>query len=629
MKKRILSLLMTLLVAVCFVPTLAFADETGMKTVTINVGGANGEYEDYEITATEIKLLKENTIYELTGTTDKKINMWGSNPPDAVKTLYLKLNNASLNGGFELINSYGAKLAVEVPKGTTNTVKKLYAVDLSITGAGTLNSGDLGVTQQSSSDSRKLTSRLYIKDTKIAVTQPSDIGNSSEWNGECVLDGNANVTYISTTSYSALKLGQTSSIKHSLTMKDNAKLYCLQKNADDPVPGYVSGIEAFHGASITLQDNAYLEAQGRDGIVDSQGEYTAGRGIESNSDILVKDNATLKATAYGPAISTWGNVKADGGKIIANSSGSNGIYAAKAIEIKNADAEISGYYPAIFGGEGVILENSTVKAISEADCAIYAHNDDAAVTIKNSIVNARGADNCYGIYGKGGIKASDSWIQTTGPETMDSGSSSITNSVLFNGNTGKTIGNHKIPGNVEVTKDMTLAIDKDTSIAVPDKTTFTNHGIINVKGSFVKEEGGTVICDSHNGGTATCTKKAACDICQTEYGEVDPFKHEALKHVPANAATKDQEGNTEYWYCEACGKYFADEKGKEEIQQADTVIAKLPADPANPTGGKEKDQTSDSSASTGDDANLALWAALLMLSGCAAGGTVLYRRKQN
>ena len=79
MKKRILSLLMTLCVAVCFVPTLAFADETGMKTVTINVGGANGEYEDYEITATEIKLLKENTIYELTGTTDKKINMWGSN----------------------------------------------------------------------------------------------------------------------------------------------------------------------------------------------------------------------------------------------------------------------------------------------------------------------------------------------------------------------------------------------------------------------------------------------------------------------------------------------------------------------------------------------------------------------
>ena len=536
-----------------------------------------------------------------------------------MKTFYLRLNNATINGGIKITNSNGAKLVIDVVNGTNNTVKRVYAVDLSITGKGTLNASDLGVTQQDSSDTR-LTSALYIKDTTIKVTTT---GNPSQWNGECVLDGDANITYTTATEYAPLALGQTFSFTHSLTMKGNSKLHCLHSNADDPSSSAVDGLTGYNG-SITLQDNAWLEAQGRAG----SGQYV-GSAVVCDGDIVVKDNATLKADAYGPAISTWGNVKADGGKIIANSSGSNGIYAAKNIEIKNAEAEISGYSPAIFGREGVILENSTVKAISEADCAIYAHNDDAAVTIKNSIVNATGAEDCDGIYGNDGIKASDSWIQTTGPETMDSGSSSITNSVLFNGNTGKTIGNHKIPGNVEVTKDMTLAIDKDTSIAVPDKTTFTNYGIINVKGSFVEEEGGTVICDSHNGGTATCTKKAACDICQTEYGEVDPFNHEALKHVPAKAATKDQEGNTEYWYCEACGKYFADEKGKEEIQQADTVIAKLPADPANPAGGKEKDQTSDSSASTGDDANLALWAALLMLSGCAATGAVLYRRKQN
>lgn len=621
MKKRILNLLMTLCVAVCFVPTLAFADETGMETVKIDVSGTNVENEDYKITDTDIKLLNEGKIYELTGTTDKKVYMWGSNSPDPVKSLYLKLDNAVLNGGITINNSYGAKLVVDVPKGTTNTVERLYAVDLTITGAGTLNSGNLGVTQQSSSDSRKLTSKLYIKDTKIKVVKTT--GNPSEWNGDCVLDGEADVTYTTDTEYAPLALGQTYSFTHSLTMKGNSKLHCLHSNADDPSSSAVDGLTGYNG-SITLQDNAWLEAQGRAG----SGQYV-GSAVVCDGDIVVKDNATLKADAYGAAISTWGNVKADGGKIIANSSGSNGIYAAKAIEIKNAEAEISGYYPAIFGGESVLIENSTVKATSEADCAIYADNDDATVTIKNSIVKAKGDDDRYGIYGNGGIKASDSWIQTTGPETMDSDSSSITNSVLFNGNTGKTIGNHKIPGNVEVTKDMTLAIDKDTSIAVPDKTTFTNHGIINVKGSFVKEEGGTVICDSHNGGTATCTKKAACDICQTEYGEVDLFNHEALKHVPAKAATKDQEGNTEYWYCEACGKYFADEKGKEEIQQADTVIAKLPADPANPAGGKDKDQTSDASASTGDDANLALWAVILMLSGCAAAGTVFYRRKQN
>lgn len=610
---------MTLLVAVCFVPTLAFADETGMKTVTIDVSGTNVENEDYKITDTDIKLLNEGKIYELTGTTDKKVYMWGSNSPDPVKSLYLKLDNAVLNGGITINNSYGAKLVVDVPKGTTNTVERLYAVDLTITGAGTLNSGDLGVTQQSSSDSRKLTSRLYVKDTTIKVVKTT--GNPSEWNGDCVLDGEADVTYTTDTEYAPLALGQTFRFTHSLTMKGNSKLHCLHSNADDPSSSAVDGLTGYNG-SITLQDNAWLEAQGRAG----SGQYV-GSAVVCDGDIVVKDNATLKADAYGVAISTLGDVKVSGGKIITNSSGSNGIYADGSIHISNAAVEAAGRYPGLFANGTISLENSMVKAASSGNSAIYSGTE--AVTLKNSIVDADGADGYHGIYGEKGIKASDSWIQTTGSETMDSDSSSITNSVLFNGNTGKTIGNHKIPGNVEVAKDMTLAIDKDTSIAVPDKTTFTNHGIINVKGSFVKEEGGTVICDSHNGGTAICTKKAACDICQTEYGEVDPFNHEALKHVPAKAATKDQEGNTEYWYCEACGKYFADEKGKEEIQQADTVIAKLPADPANPASGKEKDQTSDSSASTGDDANLALWAVVLMLSGCAAAGTVLYRRKQN
>ncbi len=35
---------------------------------------------------------------------------------------------------------------------------------------------------------------------------------------------------------------------------------------------------------------------------------------------------------------------------------------------------------------------------------------------------------------------------------------------------------------------MTLDIAKDTSITVPDKKTFTNHGKIDVKGTFPKEE---------------------------------------------------------------------------------------------------------------------------------------------
>ena len=38
------------------------------------------------------------------------------------------------------------------------------------------------------------------------------------------------------------------------------------------------------------------------------------------------------------------------------------------------------------------------------------------------------------------------------------------------------------------------------------------------------------------------------------------------------AATQQAEGNTAYWYCEDCGRYFADADASEEISQEDTVI---------------------------------------------------------
>lgn len=86
-------------------------------------------------------------------------------------------------------------------------------------------------------------------------------------------------------------------------------------------------------------------------------------------------------------------------------------------------------------------------------------------------------------------------------------------------------------------------------------------------------------CVSHTGGTATCVKKAVCEDCGEAYGEADGGNHETLMRVPAKAATEDAEGNSEYWYCSACGKYYGDEKGTKEITEADTVIVKLPQTP--------------------------------------------------
>ena len=118
----------------------------------------------------------------------------------------------------------------------------------------------------------------------------------------------------------------------------------------------------------------------------------------------------------------------------------------------------------------------------------------------------------------------------------------------------------------------------------------------------------------HTGGKATCKDKAKCEVCGAEYVDLDPKNHTNLKHFPVKAATKTTEGNIEYWYCEGCGKYFSDKDGTKEIKKADTVTAKLKDDSKSPQ--------------TGDTSNLALWLALLFVSGCAAIGTTAVSRKK-
>mgnify|MGYP000817155565 FL=1 len=114
-----------------------------------------------------------------------------------------------------------------------------------------------------------------------------------------------------------------------------------------------------------------------------------------------------------------------------------------------------------------------------------------------------------------------------------------------------------------------------------------------------------------SGGTATCTQKAVCEVCGKAYGEPDPNNHTDLKHISAKAATEDAEGNTEYWYCGGCDKYYSDKDGTKEIKKANTVTAKLPKSPK-----------------TGDTSNLMLWIALLFVSGGVVTGTTVISKKK-
>ena len=146
----------------------------------------------------------------------------------------------------------------------------------------------------------------------------------------------------------------------------------------------------------------------------------------------------------------------------------------------------------------------------------------------------------------------------------------------------------------------------------------------------------------HSGGKATCKAKAVCEFCKASYGSLDPNSHADLKHIAAKAATAAAEGNIEYWYCEDCNKYFSDAAATKEITTAATVTAKLPkttspqpiveprptAQPQQTAQPQPTVQPVSPIPSTGDTANPALWFALLFVSGGAALGTTIIRKKK-
>lgn len=91
----------------------------------------------------------------------------------------------------------------------------------------------------------------------------------------------------------------------------------------------------------------------------------------------------------------------------------------------------------------------------------------------------------------------------------------------------------------------------------------------------------------------TCTEKGNieywyCEACRKYFQDealTKELKQEEtillatghnLTKVDEKKPTVDAAGNIEYWYCEVCNKYFSDEKAEHEITLEDTIIAKLP-----------------------------------------------------
>lgn len=148
--------------------------------------------------------------------------------------------------------------------------------------------------------------------------------------------------------------------------------------------------------------------------------------------------------------------------------------------------------------------------------------------------------------------------------------------IVFNGKNGTVYGDVTLQEDLEIGENETLTIDKNSNLIVPEGTTLTNNGTITNKGTVTIAEGGTltnndgsIVCNNHSGGTATCTEKAKCSFCGEEYGD---FLSHKLSKTETKAPTCTEAGNEEYWYCETCKKYFSDESGTIPTTPEENVI---------------------------------------------------------
>lgn len=306
------------------------------------------------------------------------------------------------------------------------------------------------------------------------------------------------------------------------------------------------------------------------------------------------DSLTIETDSDGLQVDD-GNLTIDGCNVDITSTRFGGMMCFGILNIQNgANITIDSYENSLIGNDGLFIKNSTVNAIvhavdyktcavfsngnlniensmldasSKSDCAFYSLG---VMSITDSVVKAQSPGSGYTIYGAGGLSLTGTWLDNVDNEAYLSNADTVENCVIIDYEDGIVVGNPVIKRDVELCNGATLTIPKQASLTLAEGMTFTNNGTIILNGDFINSNAFVICADgSHVGGTATCTSKAVCALCGNEYGDL--VSHNLTK-TEAQAATCTEEGNTEYWYCETCKKYFSDSEGKNEIAPESTVI---------------------------------------------------------
>ena len=144
--------------------------------------------------------------------------------------------------------------------------------------------------------------------------------------------------------------------------------------------------------------------------------------------------------------------------------------------------------------------------------------------------------------------------------------------IVFDGSIGTVYGSVTLQDDLTIGAGETLTIGDGASLTVPEGTTLTNNGTVTTEEGGTLTYNGSLVCNHHFGGTATCTEKATCDLCGAEYGDFLPH---SLTKTEAKAPTCTGAGNEAYWTCGTCGKYFSDASGNTEVAKDSWMLGPI------------------------------------------------------
>lgn len=502
----------------------------------------------------------------------------------------------------------GDNTIAEVGKGIYVLASSTGGATLTITGGGSLNA------------SGSVNSGIYVQSNTgngtLAITGAKVTASSSKGaNGvhiQCGVSSNASLTVnggsltaTATGSNSGINFLFGSGVSGSGTPSLNVSNSAIVKASGDtggitsnssPVTPSGTGIVFNNGTgtvygNVTLQEDITINQGESLTIRDGASLNTGNNKVTVNGGTLNGEDKITGTVKYTPSITTASLPEGKVNEEYATSLSANG---SEPITWNVTDGNLP---------TGLNLStNGKITGIPTAPgdyvFTVTASNDAGSVS-KELTIHVKDVDPIYSIQNSGDINFADA-IEGYTPEVK-------TIMITNDGNQPITLNQPVSSESFEVgtLSKTTLSVGETAEFTVQPKTgllagsydedikiTGTNNGKsvstkvnvkFNVKHNAVKVERKD----------PTCTEKGNieywyCEACRKYFQDealTKELKQEEtillatghnLTKVDEKKPTVDAAGNIEYWYCEVCNKYFSDEKAEHEITLENTIIAKLP-----------------------------------------------------